>query len=95
MQVAAALAGNFGDNIDSATISALGNESTGLSTGQLASIKPGDLLAVLSMMASLSGWNQGQANAIIRVLLSSGMMQVATGSVATLEMSKNEIETPA
>lgn len=77
------MAGNFGDTIDSTTISALGNESTALSTGQLSSIRPQDLLAVLSMMGSLTGWNLGQANAVIRVLLSSGIMQVATDSVGT------------
>ncbi|XP_075869320.1 uncharacterized protein LOC142879757 [Nelusetta ayraudi] len=79
-QVSAALAGNFGDTIDSTTISALGNESTALSTGQLSSIRPQDLLAVLSMMGSLTGWNLGQANAVIGVLLSSGIMQINNSS---------------
>lgn len=76
MQVAAALASNFGNNIDATTIAALGSESTGLSAGQLSAMKPQELLAVLSMLGNLTGWNLGQANAVIRMLLSSGIMQV-------------------
>ncbi|XP_029982549.1 uncharacterized protein mslnb [Sphaeramia orbicularis] len=68
-QVAAALSGNFGDNIDSSTISALGMESNGLSTGQINMIKAKDLMASLSILSRVTDWNEGQAKAIIRILM--------------------------
>lgn len=70
------MAGNLGDNIDATAISALGNESTGMSTGQIMMISPQDLLASLSILSSVMGWNEGQAKAIIQSLMSSGMLQV-------------------
>lgn len=76
------MAGNLGDNIDATAISALGNESTGISTGQLKAIKPEDLLASLSILSAVIGWNEGQAKAIIQALMSSGMMQVADSHCA-------------
>ncbi|XP_041790221.1 uncharacterized protein LOC121604710 [Chelmon rostratus] len=75
-QVSAALAGNLGDNIDATAIAALGNESTGMSTGQIMMIKPQDLLAALSTLSSVMGWREGQAKAIILSLMSSGMLQI-------------------
>uniref|UniRef100_UPI0037E999B6 uncharacterized protein n=1 Tax=Semicossyphus pulcher TaxID=241346 RepID=UPI0037E999B6 len=75
-QISAALAGNLGDNIDASAISALGSESTGLSTGQILMISPQDLLTSLSTLSLVIGWNRGQAQSIIRLLLSSGMMQI-------------------
>lgn len=75
LQVSAALAGNFGGNIDASAISALGSESTGLSTGQINMIKPGDLFAALDTLSSVSGWNGGQAKAIIQALM--GVMEVS------------------
>lgn len=71
------MAGNLGDNIDATAIAALGNESTGMSTGQIMMIKPQDLLAALSTLSSVMGWREGQAKAIILSLMSSGMLQVA------------------
>ncbi|KAE8300477.1 Mesothelin Pre-pro-megakaryocyte-potentiating factor [Larimichthys crocea] len=79
-QISAALAANFGDQIDATTITSLGNESTGLSTGQIKSIKPQDLLAALGTLSSVTGWNGGQAKAIILSLISSGMMQISSAS---------------
>lgn len=79
MQVSAALASNFGDGIDATSISALGNESTGLSTGQIMMMKPQDIVQALSTLGSVMGWNDGQASAIIELLMSSGLMEVATG----------------
>jgi len=71
------LASNFGENIDATAISALGNESTEMSTGQIKMIKPQDLLLSLSILSTVMGWSNGQARAIIQALTSSGMMQVA------------------
>ncbi|XP_040892778.1 uncharacterized protein LOC121181061 isoform X2 [Toxotes jaculatrix] len=75
-QVSAALAGNLGNNIGSTAIAALGNESSGLSTGQIKSIKPKELFASLSILSSVTGWNEGQAKAIILSLMSSGVLQI-------------------
>ncbi|XP_071382780.1 uncharacterized protein mslna [Centroberyx affinis] len=79
-QVSAALAGNLGDNIDATSIAALGNESTGISTGQINMAKPGDLHASLGILSTVIGWNQGQAMAIIQSLMSSGMIQLNNAS---------------
>ncbi|TKS68567.1 Mesothelin-like protein [Collichthys lucidus] len=79
-QISAALAANFGDQIDATTITSLGNESTGLSTGQIQLIKPRDLLAALGTLSSVTGWNGGQAKAIVLSLISSGMMQITSAS---------------
>ncbi|KAM9362625.1 uncharacterized protein mslnb [Symphorus nematophorus] len=79
-QVSAALAGNLGDNIDATAITALGSESTGMSTGQINMIRPQDLVAALGTLSSVTGWNEGQAKAIIISLMSSGMMQINSAS---------------
>uniref|UniRef100_A0A671TLL1 Mesothelin a n=2 Tax=Sparus aurata TaxID=8175 RepID=A0A671TLL1_SPAAU len=79
-QVAAALSSNFGDNIDASVISALGSESTGISTGQIAMIRPQDLIASIGILSSVNGWSEGQAKAIIQSLMSSGMMQISNAS---------------
>lgn len=63
----------MGENIDASSIAALGNQITGLSTGQLMMMKPSDVIKALGMLGGVNGWNQGQANAIIQMLLSSGM----------------------
>ncbi|XP_035856757.1 uncharacterized protein LOC118494963 [Sander lucioperca] len=79
-QVAAALAGNFGDNINAAAITALGSQSIGLSTSQIKMIKPDDLYAALFTLCSVRGWNEGQARAIILSLMSSGLMKINSSS---------------
>ncbi|XP_023154081.2 uncharacterized protein LOC111588137 isoform X2 [Amphiprion ocellaris] len=79
-QVAAALAGNFGDKIDASAIATLGNESVGISTGQIARINPQDLFKALGTLRLVMGWNEGQARAIIQALMSSGMMQINSSS---------------
>lgn len=71
------MASNLGESVDASAIGALGSQCTGLSTGQLMMIKPQDLLKALSTLAAVNGWNQGQANAIIQMLLSAGMMTVS------------------
>ncbi|XP_028270757.1 uncharacterized protein mslnb isoform X2 [Parambassis ranga] len=79
-QISAALAGNLGTNIDASALSALGNTSTGLSTGQISTIKPQALFESLGTLSSVSGWNQGQANAIIMSLFSSGLIKLNSSS---------------
>ncbi|XP_008296599.1 uncharacterized protein LOC103369623 [Stegastes partitus] len=79
-QISAALAGNFGDKIDATTIAALGNESIGMSTGQIKMINPQQLFAALTTLRQVMGWNEGQARAIIQALMSSGMMKINSSS---------------
>ncbi|KAM8772694.1 uncharacterized protein AB9X84_011354 [Acanthopagrus schlegelii] len=83
-QVASALSSNFGDNIDASVISALGSESTGISTGQIAMIRPQDLIASIGILSSVNGWSEGQAKAIIQSLMSSGMMQITNASALVM-----------
>lgn len=71
------MAGNLGQNIDANAIVALGDQCSGLSTGQLETMKPEDLMKALITLGSVNTWNQGQVNSIIQILLSSGMMKVA------------------
>lgn len=77
LQIAAALAGNLAsDVIDVTIINTLGDQCAGLSTGQLQTIKPAELMKGLPTLARVSGWNPGQAQAIVKMLLSSGLMKV-------------------
>ncbi|XP_078806655.1 uncharacterized protein LOC144994091 [Oryzias latipes] len=75
-QIAAALASNFGKNIDAKVISALGNESTSLSISQIKSLKPSDLVDSLNILSNVIGWRKGQAKAIVLSLLTSGFVQI-------------------
>lgn len=84
-QVSAALASNLGNSIDSTAIAALGNESTGLSLGQIKEMKPDDLIASLSALSSITGWNEGQAKAFILLLISSGKFEVSVLSLCVTE----------
>ncbi|XP_059180401.1 uncharacterized protein LOC131958981 [Centropristis striata] len=79
-QVPAALAANLGDEIDSTAISALGSESTGMSMGQIKMIKPEDLLEAISTLGSVTGWNEGQAKAVVMSLMSSGALKINSSS---------------
>ncbi|XP_072319753.1 uncharacterized protein [Eucyclogobius newberryi] len=79
-QVAAALAGNFGDDIDATTLETLGEENTGLSTGQIQTIPAKYLLEALGTLSGVSGWRPGQARAIVLSMMSSGVMKLNTSS---------------
>ncbi|XP_023189400.1 uncharacterized protein LOC111608608 isoform X6 [Xiphophorus maculatus] len=68
-QISAALTSNFGNNIDSNTISALGNESTSMSTGQIKAINPQQLINALFTLSNVNGWKAGQAKSIIESLM--------------------------
>jgi len=72
------LAGNLGNSINAAALSALGNESTGMSIGQIKSIDPQHMLDSLGTLSSVTGWNQGQAKAIVQALTSSAAFEVRT-----------------
>ncbi|MEQ2241585.1 hypothetical protein ILYODFUR_026844, partial [Ilyodon furcidens] len=77
-QISVALTSNFGSNIDSNTISALGNESTSMSASQIKAIQPEQLLIALSTLRTVTGWSEGQAKNIIASLMM--MMQINSSS---------------
>ncbi|XP_020560196.1 uncharacterized protein LOC101156712 [Oryzias latipes] len=84
-QISAALASNFGENIDATVISAMGNQSISMSIGQIRTIKALDLLKSLSILSSVIGWREGQAKLIIEILMTSGVLKVnGSSSLATL-----------
>ncbi|XP_015249516.1 PREDICTED: uncharacterized protein LOC107097056 isoform X1 [Cyprinodon variegatus] len=68
-QISAALSSNFGNNVDSNTIAALGNQSTSMSIGQIKNINPQELINSLSILSSVIGWSDGQAKTIVASLL--------------------------
>ncbi|KAK7168100.1 hypothetical protein R3I94_002221 [Phoxinus phoxinus] len=67
--ISTTLAGNI-KTIDANAISNLGNEVVGLTTVQLNSAPPSVIISGLSTLSNVSGWSFGQAQAIIKVLLS-------------------------
>ncbi|XP_036412841.1 uncharacterized protein LOC118797672, partial [Colossoma macropomum] len=75
--VSAALAQNVG-SLTNSSITALGNSSVGLSTGQITNTPPSVLLSSLSILSSVVGWSQGQAMVIIQTLLSSGFYKISS-----------------
>ncbi|XP_014907129.1 uncharacterized protein mslnb isoform X9 [Poecilia latipinna] len=77
-QISAALTSNLGDDIDSNAISALGNESTSMSKGQIKAIQPQQLVNALFTLSNVMGWNGGQAKSIIESLLT--VMQINSSS---------------
>ncbi|XP_053273901.1 uncharacterized protein LOC128435137 [Pleuronectes platessa] len=79
-QISSALAGNFGDNLDATNIASLGNEASSLSMDQINSIRVEVLLASLSVLSTVLGWNEGQARAIIQAIMLSGQMQINSSS---------------
>ncbi|XP_028827815.1 uncharacterized protein LOC114785599 isoform X2 [Denticeps clupeoides] len=50
-------------------IQVLGAQSTGLTEGQISTTSPSTLVNSLSILSNVSGWNQGQANAIISIII--------------------------
>lgn len=68
LQVAAALAGNF-KTVSADTITALGSESAGLSTGQITDVPPSEIISSLSTLSAVIGWNRGQSLRIVQLLL--------------------------
>ncbi|CAL8285764.1 unnamed protein product [Arctogadus glacialis] len=84
-QISAALAANFGDDLTTDAIAALSEESaTSISAGQINTASPQVLLASLGILGSATGWNQGQALAIVQALTSSGELQITNQATLTM-----------
>ncbi|KAI4896862.1 hypothetical protein NFI96_021852, partial [Prochilodus magdalenae] len=75
--VSAALAENV-ETLTSSSLSALGNSSVGLSTGQISNTAPSVLISSLNILRSVVGWSQGQTIAIMQALLYSGGYQITS-----------------
>ena len=58
--------------ISTTTIQTLGNQSIGLTEGQLSSASPDVINSTLPTLSTITGWNQGQVNNIIQNLVSGG-----------------------
>ncbi|XP_051764956.1 uncharacterized protein LOC127520644 [Ctenopharyngodon idella] len=69
-EITAALAANL-PSISSSTIHLLGNQSVGLTEGQISSASSDVIKGALSTLSAVDGWNQGQANAVIQTLIES------------------------
>ncbi|KAL4624399.1 mesothelin isoform X1 [Arapaima gigas] len=70
-QIATALAGDL--TVSTAAITALGQESSGLTTEQILKAPPSVIVSSLPILSTVNNWNQGQMIAIIQVLTSAGV----------------------
>ncbi|XP_036412843.1 uncharacterized threonine-rich GPI-anchored glycoprotein PJ4664.02-like [Colossoma macropomum] len=82
-QVAAVLATKF-PTISTTTIQTLGNQSIGLTEGQLSSASPDVINSTLPTLSVITGWNQGQVNNIVQNLISGGFNINSGSSLVTL-----------
>lgn len=70
-QVSAALVRNF-PTISTSTIQTLGNQSVGLTQGQISTLTPTVINSAMATLSTVTGWNQGQANALIQSITTAG-----------------------
>ncbi|XP_076142601.1 uncharacterized protein LOC143124782 [Alosa pseudoharengus] len=76
-EISAALVANL-PQLSADTIKSLGNESTSLTVGQISQTSSSVLVSSLSTLSVVSGWNQGQVNAIIQSITQT--MQITTAA---------------
>lgn len=69
-QITSALAANL-PSLSSSTIQLLGNQSVGLTEAQISSASSDTIKGALTTLSAVDGWNQGQANAVIKSLIES------------------------
>ncbi|KAG7492036.1 hypothetical protein MATL_G00009910 [Megalops atlanticus] len=82
-EISAALAGNF-ESINEVTIKSLGKASTGLTAGQIEAAAPSVIVSSLQTLSTLTGWNQGQANALIKTITAGGLQINSASSLLSL-----------
>ncbi|XP_067298635.1 uncharacterized protein [Pseudorasbora parva] len=82
-EITAALAANL-PSISSSTIQLLGNQSVGLTEGQISSASSEVIKGGLPTLSVVSGWNQGQANAVIQTLIKSNFSIDSGSSLLSL-----------
>ncbi|KAF5887655.1 mesothelin-like protein [Clarias magur] len=77
-QVTATLVAKF-PTLSATSIELLGNQSVGLTVGQISSAPSEVINSALSTFSTISGWDQGQANALIQSIISAGF-NISSGS---------------
>ncbi|XP_072513116.1 uncharacterized protein [Salminus brasiliensis] len=70
--------------ISTSTIQTLGNQSIGLTEGQLTAATPSIINNTVTTLSIITGWNQGQTNAIIQSITSAGFNINSASSLVTL-----------
>ncbi|XP_049325839.1 serine-rich adhesin for platelets isoform X10 [Astyanax mexicanus] len=83
LEVSAALVTNF-PTISTSTIQTLGNQSVGLTQGQISILTPTVINSTLPTLSTVTGWNQGQANALIKSITSAGFTINSASSLVSL-----------
>ncbi|TRY86165.1 hypothetical protein DNTS_030216 [Danionella cerebrum] len=78
LEISTALAGNF-LSLSSSSLVFLGDQSVGLTEGQIFAASPTDLQGALSSLSSVPGWSQGQADAFVQTLAQANF-SITTGS---------------
>uniref|UniRef100_A0AAR2IJG9 Mesothelin a n=1 Tax=Pygocentrus nattereri TaxID=42514 RepID=A0AAR2IJG9_PYGNA len=82
-QVSTALVANL-PTLSTSTIQMLGNQSIGLTQGQISSAPPALINSSLSMLSNVPGWNQGQVNLLIQILIRAGFNINSASSLVNL-----------
>ncbi|KAI4888196.1 hypothetical protein NFI96_018638, partial [Prochilodus magdalenae] len=77
-EVTAALVANF-PTITTDTIQTLGNQSIGLTEGQISAAPPEAINKTVTTLGAITGWNQGQVNNIIQSITNAGF-KIDSGS---------------
>ncbi|MCJ8736339.1 hypothetical protein PDJAM_G00258650 [Pangasius djambal] len=82
-EVTAVLVAKF-PNVSASTIQSLGSQCVGLTVGQISSIPSSVINSVLSTLSNISGWDQGQVNALIQSIISAGFNISSASSLESL-----------
>ncbi|KAF4075579.1 hypothetical protein AMELA_G00235980, partial [Ameiurus melas] len=82
-EVTAALVEKF-SNVSAHTIQLLGSQSVGLTVGQISSIPYSVINSALPTLSNISGWDQGQENALIQSIISAGVNISSASSLFSL-----------
>ncbi|KAI4885262.1 hypothetical protein NFI96_028558, partial [Prochilodus magdalenae] len=82
-EVSTALVANF-PTISTSTIQLLGNQSLGLTEGQISTASPTIISSTLPTLSTVTGWNQGQVNNVIQSITDAGFTINSGSSLVTL-----------
>ncbi|XP_053085696.1 mesothelin-like protein isoform X1 [Pangasianodon hypophthalmus] len=82
-QVTAVLVAKF-PNVSASTIQSLGSQCVGLTVGQISSTPSSVINSALSTLSNISGWDQGQVNALIQSIISAGFNISSASSLESL-----------
>ncbi|KAL7845118.1 hypothetical protein AOLI_G00233100, partial [Acnodon oligacanthus] len=83
LEVSTALVTNF-PTLSTSTIDLLGNQSIGLTEGQIRDASPSVINSTLPILSVITGWNQGQVNSIIQSITNAGFTISSASSLVTL-----------